>query len=55
MVGQKIDEDDKDEVTIIVTETPHETFKRKKNDLYYTTDITLQQALCSGEFAVWWY
>jgi len=53
MVGQKIEvEDGNDDVTIIVTETPHDIFKRKKDDLYYTTDITLQQALCSGEIII---
>lgn len=53
MVGHKIDvADDKDEVTIIVTEKPHDTFKRKKDDLYYECDITIDQALCGGEIVI---
>jgi DnaJ-class molecular chaperone len=44
--------DDKDEVTIIVTENPHDTFKRKKDDLYYECDITIDQALCGGEIVI---
>ena len=53
MVGQKIEtEDEHDEVMIIVTETPHDTFKRKKDDLHYTTDITLEQAICAGEIVI---
>jgi DnaJ-class molecular chaperone len=53
MVGQKIEvEDGNDEVTIIVTETPHDTFKRKKDDLYYECDITIDQALCGGEIII---
>ena len=53
MVGHKIDvEDDKDNVSIIVTETPHDTFKRKKDDLHYECDISVDQAMCCGEIVI---
>lgn len=46
-VGHKIEiQDTKDEVTIIVTETAHQFFRRKKEDLHYSCNISLEQALC---------
>lgn len=53
MLGHKIDiRDGNDDVMIIVTETPHPRFKRKKTDLYCDCDITILQAMCSGEIVI---
>ncbi len=53
MIGHKIDvEDGNDEVSIIVTETPHDIFKRKKDDLYYECDISIDQSMCCGEIVI---
>ena len=53
MLGQKIDaEDENDAVTIIVTEAKHETYNKKKNDLYYTAKITLAQAIANEKIIV---
>lgn len=54
-VGHRIDYHDEEmdeDAMIIVTEAKHPLFKRKKDDLHYTTDITLKQALCGGEVVV---
>jgi len=54
-VGHKIDYQDEEmdeEAMIIVTEAKHPIFKRDKDDLLYTADITLKQALCGGEVVV---
>ncbi len=53
MLGHKIDvEDGNDEVSIFVTETSHNTFKRTKTDLSCAVTVTLKQALCSGRVVI---
>mmetsp|Transcript_3400 Transcript_3400/g.11136 ORF Transcript_3400/g.11136 Transcript_3400/m.11136 type:complete len:261 (-) Transcript_3400:15-797(-) len=40
------------DIVFVIQEKPHETFKRKGDDLFIKKDITLVEALCGFKFAV---